>query len=141
MRVFHFFSFQLCITENSKVSQSEINYIKIQTMSLVLNLFQHFHHSPTTECKYFRLKLVQLNESVYCTPIDRALKMQFNEGSRSFIRPTIPMKVFVKSVVLFFGQNKYTNIRRFSTIFRHKIRIFCLQKVQQNTSKMATQHI
>ena len=39
MRVFHFFSFQLCITENSKVSQSEINYIKIQTMSLVLNLF------------------------------------------------------------------------------------------------------
>ena len=84
-----------------------------------------------TTGRYFRPKLVRWNESVYCTPIDRALKMQFNEGSRSFIRPTIPMKVFVKSVVLFFGQNKYTNIRRFSTIFRHKTRIFSLQKVQK----------
>ena len=42
------------------------------------------------------------------------------------------MKVFVKSVVPFFGQNKYTNIRRFSTIFRHKTRIFSLQKVTSN---------
>ena len=31
----------------------------------------------------------------------------------------------------FFGQNKYTNIRRFSTIFRPKTRIFSLQKVQK----------
>ena len=42
------------------------------------------------------------------------------------------MKVFVKSVVPFFGQNKYTNIRRFSTIFRHKTKIFSLQKVTSN---------
>ena len=25
-----------------------------------------------------------------CTPFDRALKMRFNEGSGSFLRPTIP---------------------------------------------------
>ena len=39
---------------------------------------------------HFRLKLVNWNESVYCTPIDRALKMWFNEGSGSFLQSTIP---------------------------------------------------
>ena len=72
--------------------------------------------------------------------------MRFNEGSDSFLRPKIPelvMKVFVKSVVLFFGQNKYTSIRRFLIIFCHETRIFSLQKVQINTalSKTAIQHI
>ena len=38
---------------------------------------------------HFRSKLVHWNESVYYTPIDRALKMQFNEGSGSFLPPTI----------------------------------------------------
>ena len=41
-KVFHAFSLQLCSTANSKfsfyVSLREINCIKIQTMSLVLNL-------------------------------------------------------------------------------------------------------
>ena len=86
--------------------------------------------------KHFRPKLVNSNESVYCTPIDRALGIWFNEGLGSFLRPTIPelwtmLWVFVKSIVLFFGQNKYINIRRFSTMFRHKTRIFNLQKVQK----------
>ena len=51
------------------------------------------------------------------------------------------MKVFVKSVVLFFGKNEYTNIRR--TVFRHKTRIFSLKKVQKNTvlSKMSIKHV
>ena len=40
--------------------------------------------------RHFRPKLVHWNESVYCTPIHRALKMRFNEGSGSFLRPTIP---------------------------------------------------
>ena len=40
--------------------------------------------------RHFRLKLVHWNKSVYCTPIDRTLKMRFNEGSGSFLRPTIP---------------------------------------------------
>ena len=40
--------------------------------------------------RHFRPKLVYWNESVYCTPIDRALKMWFNKGSGSFLRPTIP---------------------------------------------------
>ena len=40
--------------------------------------------------RYFRSKLVHWNESVYCIPIDRALKVRFNEGSGSFLRLTIP---------------------------------------------------
>ena len=40
--------------------------------------------------KHFRPKLVHWNEIAYCTPIDRALKMQFKEGWGSFLRPTIP---------------------------------------------------
>ena len=48
---------------------------------------------------HFRPKLVDWNESVYCTPVNRALKMWFNEGLGRFLRPTISgvMKVFVKS--------------------------------------------
>ena len=95
------------------------------------------------ECniKHFRPTLVHWNESVYCTPIDRALKMRFNEWSGSFLRPTIPeLWRFLWNQL---RQNKYTNIRRFSTISGHKIRIFSFQKVRQNTvlSKMATQDI
>ena len=32
--------------------------------------------------RHFRPKLVHWNKSVYCTPIDRALKMQFNKRTR-----------------------------------------------------------
>ena len=70
-KVFHFFSFQLCSTANSKFSfyvwLGEINCIKIQTISLALNLsilaslFVFYllwrHHSPATEKKF---KLVEL---------------------------------------------------------------------------------
>ena len=41
------------------------------------------------------------------------------------------MKVFVKSIAPFFGENKCTNIRRFSAIFCHKKKIFSLQKVHK----------
>ena len=37
----------------------------------------------------------------------------------------------MKSIVPFFGQNKYTNIRRLSTIVRYKTRNFSHQKVQK----------
>ena len=40
--------------------------------------------------RHFKPKLINWNESVYCTPIGRALKMQFNEEPGSFLRPTIP---------------------------------------------------
>ena len=40
--------------------------------------------------RHFRSKLVHWNESVYCTPIDKTLKMRFNERSRSFQWPIIP---------------------------------------------------
>ena len=59
--------------------------------------------------------------------------IQRGVGQLSTTNHSWVMKVFVKSIAPFFGQNKYTNIRRFSTIFRHKIKIFCVQKVQQNT--------
>ena len=39
--------------------------------------------------RHFRPKLVHWNESVYYTTIDRALKMLFNDGSGSFLRPAI----------------------------------------------------
>ena len=38
------------------------------------------------------------------------------------------MEVFLESVAQFLGQNKYTNRRKFWEIFRHKIRVFSLQK-------------
>ena len=41
------------------------------------------------------------------------------------------MKIFMKSIAPFFGQNKYTNIKRFSTVFGHKASIFNLQNVQK----------
>ena len=40
--------------------------------------------------RHFRPKLVHWNKSVYCAPIDRPLKIRFNEGSGSFLRPAIP---------------------------------------------------
>ena len=97
--------------------------------------------------RHFRPKLVHSNESVYCTPIDRkkAIKkaIQRGVGQLSTTNHSWVMKVFVKSVVLFFGKNKYTNIRRFWTIFCHKTRIFSLQKAQKNTllSKIGIQQI
>ena len=59
--------------------------------------------------------------------------MRFNEG----------LSTFVKSFAGFFRPNKYTNLRRFCTIFCPKRRIFSLQKVHENTllSKLAIQHI
>ena len=54
---------------------------------------QIFHHGKRMETaisRYFRPKLVHWNESVYCTPIDRALKMRFSEGSGSILQLTIP---------------------------------------------------
>ena len=82
--------------------------------------------------RHFRPKLIHLNRSVYCTPIDGVLKMWFNDGSG----PTDSwvVDVFLESIVVFFGQNKYTNIRRFWTIFRHKTRVFSPKKVQKKYS-------
>ena len=66
--------------------------------------------------RYFRPKLVHWNESVYCTPFDRPLKNAIQWGvaqHSTMTNHSWVMRNFVKSVVLFFGQNKYTNIRRF----------------------------
>ena len=83
--------------------------------------------------RQFRPKLADSNETIYCTPIDKASKMWFNKGSDSFLLPSILelWRFFVKSVAPFSGKNKYTNIRRFSAIFCHKTRIFSLQKVKK----------
>ena len=57
-------------------------------------------------------------------------------------QPFLSYEGFCEINCAVFGQNKYTNIRRFSTIFRHKTRIFSLQKSTKNTvlSNMDTQH-
>ena len=46
-------------------------------------------------------------------------------GRAAFYNQPFLSYVFVESLVLFFGQNKYTNIR-FRTIFRHEKRAFIL---------------
>ena len=51
------------------------------------------------------------------------VNLQRGVGQLSKTNYSWVMKVFIKSVVMFFGQNKYTNIRRFWTIFCHKTRI------------------
>ena len=43
--------------------------------------------SLTFICKHFSAMLFHEDERVYCTPINRALKTQFNEGSAKFLRP------------------------------------------------------
>ena len=40
--------------------------------------------------RHFGPKLAHWNDSVYRTPIDRVLKLRFNKGLASFVRPTIP---------------------------------------------------
>ena len=45
---------------------------------------------PKKETRHFRPKLVHRNERVFCTPTDRGLKLQINEGCGSFLRPSIP---------------------------------------------------
>ena len=62
-------------------SFSEVDNKNIKTLKLQTKIAQ---------IRHFRPKLVCWNESVHCTPIDRTLKMRFNEGSGSFLRPTVP---------------------------------------------------
>ena len=53
------------------------------------------------------------------------------------------MKVFLKSIVLFFEQNKYTDIRRFKQFFVTKQEFLASKKLKQYRfmSTMAIQHI
>ena len=62
-------------------SFSEVDNKNIKTLKLQTKIAQ---------IRHFRPKLVCWNESVHWTPIDRTLKMRFNEGSGSLLRPTIP---------------------------------------------------
>ena len=43
-----------------------------------------YYHAMYISIRHFSPKLVLWNESIYCTPIDRALKMRFKEGSADF---------------------------------------------------------
>ena len=63
---------------------------------------------------------------------------QLSTTNRSWV-----IEFFLELIVLFFGQNKYTNIGWFWIIFRHKIRVFNLRKVQKHAvfSTMGIQHI
>ena len=66
-----------------------------------------------TGSRHFMPKSGHSNERVFCIRFDRALKMQFNEGS-----PQLPttnrsqvMTVFLEPILHFFGQKKCINIR------------------------------
>ena len=48
--------------------------------------------------RHFRSKLVHWNENIYCTLIDRALKMRFNEGLAAFYdQPFLSYERFCKT--------------------------------------------
>ena len=55
--------------------------------ALVLN-FKDWHFGVIVT-RHFRPKSVHLNESVYCKPVNRTLKMLFIVDSHSFLRPII----------------------------------------------------
>ena len=61
-----------------------------QTLNPDLNKITSASFSNVSCSRHFRPKLVHWNESIYCTPIDRALKMRFNKGSGQPLRATIP---------------------------------------------------
>ena len=63
---------------------------KFTHLQKIESFFPDSFFPDKVEIRHFRPKLVNWNETVYCTPIDRALKMWFNEGSGSFLRSTIP---------------------------------------------------
>ena len=82
--------------------------------------------------RHFRSKLVHWNESIYCTPSNGALKIRFNEGSGAFNdQPFLSYASFPTINFAVFWLNKYTDIRRFWTIFCHNTWVFSLQKVQK----------
>ena len=69
-------------------SVSDIIIIIIITFIAIWNCY--YQNKYFYSIRHFRPKLVYWNESVCCTPIDRTLKMQFNNRLGSFLRPTIP---------------------------------------------------
>ena len=60
---------------------------KISTCSSYQSQLKAFVIAIVT--RHFRPKSGHLNDSVYCKPIDRTLKMLFIEGSDSFLPPII----------------------------------------------------
>ena len=129
-------------TKNENLDGSCLSFKKLHLKkkgnSYLANTFLDFLHSfwlgkflpASPKTRHFRPKLVNWNECVYCTPIDRALKMWFSEGSGSFLWPTIPeLWRFLWNQLRRFLDHININIRRFSKIFRHKTRIISLQKV------------
>ena len=88
-------------------------------LSGVLKLFETILKVSST--RHFWPKLVHLNERVYFTPIDTALKMRFNEWSGNILWPTFPeLWNFSGINCSLFGRNKYKNRRGFWTILCHK---------------------
>ena len=62
--------------------------------------------------RQFRPNLVHWNESVYCTSIDRELKIRFNKGSGNFPPPTI--QCYIQQ---FFGSADFlVSVERIKTI-------------------------
>ena len=77
--------------------------------------------------RHFRPKLVnQIRAYIVHQSIDSMSGWAAFYNQHSWV-----MKTFVKSILPFFGQKEYTNIRRFSIIFRQNTIMFSLQKVQK----------
>ena len=95
----------------------ESNTFHNHTSKSFRNIFVKFLSFDSETFRHFGPKLVLWNETVYCTPTNRVLRMQFNKWSASFPPPTIPELINCESIVLFLRKNKYTNLRKFWTIF------------------------
>ena len=95
--------------------------------------------------EHFRPKLVHWNESVYCTPIDRALTMRFNKGLGSVLPPTISelLRFLWNQLRRFLEKINAQILEDFQQFFFTKQGFSASKKYKKSTvlSKMAIPHI
>ena len=92
--------------------------------------------------RHFMPKSGHSNERVFCIRFDRALKMQFNEGS-----PHLPttnrsqvMTVFLKPILHFFGQKKMHKYKKIFNNFSSQNEDFQSLKSNKNDSLLYNGH-
>ena len=100
--------------------KSELQFLLVSEMRIFHTLALKFKNQlfGVTVTRHFRPESSgHLNESVYCKPIDRTLKMFFIDGSDSFLQPIIRE---LWKLLVFVQKNK--NIRRLK-IFSSKTKV------------------
>ena len=63
------------------------------------------------KCSFTMPKSSRWNERLYCTPIDRVLKIRFNEGCTCYLQPNVTSNGSLsRTDSSIFEQNKYTQV-------------------------------